>query len=126
MIDKGLAFGPFLLHKHKQKDTDMIKIELEGSNTAICKQFDITVKHAQSPLTRLARQLAKMGVNMEETVEVYRGKTICFAPARLVDWARLTTVEEDETSVRHQKTRIIKTNEANIKMHDLLFGEGSP
>ena len=55
--------------------------------------------------TALTAHLRTLDAPDETTVRVYRGATLVFLPKPLGEWKRITTEENDRTSVRFIKYR---------------------
>lgn len=49
------------------------------------------------PICKLARTLMASGTPGDAMAEIYRGETLCFKPAPIGSWAKLTVSETDRS-----------------------------
>lgn len=83
----------------------MTEIVCHLSGTDVASAGAVTVKTNRSPVGTLARQLIADGVDPGATFIVKRGETVCFKPMIIGDWAKHSTSETDNVSVRHAEWR---------------------
>ena len=80
----------------------MIIITLSGADTATCGDTVVTAKRG-SVVGNTARKLIDEGADPLSMAHIMRGETLCFSPAPLKHWAKLTVSETDNISARFSR-----------------------
>lgn len=80
----------------------MITITLSGADTATCCDTVVTAKRG-SVVGNMARKLIDEGSDPLSMARIMRGEILCFAPASLDHWAKMTVSETDNISARFSR-----------------------
>jgi hypothetical protein len=103
------------------KGTDPMnyKVTLTGHDTASCPELGLVVtRKKHGVIDMLARKMIQAGAHLDDTMEVYRGETLCFKRCAIRSWAGMRLYERDQSGfvlVRHSTDSLEALQRSNAE-----------